>query len=392
MLALMLSWRVQGAWVSTDFGAAGFGLALALGFALAACGSGASADDDSSRGGRGGSTGSSGSSGSSGSANDGPPDCGFTPVTATRLPGEEVYTVRVVNGTVYYATVKGGLAKVALGSQAPSGQVVMEANSDWIYLSDTQIGTFVAGTYPAGNLVLFPLAGGDPITQPAASGTLMGDYRYAGKSQTLVGNTGFFPFTYFRHDVATGQEQEVVTALKSKGVDDMIVGPNAFYVNLSGYEDTDPSDLYRFDKNGGDPVAMTTGIPVQFEVLGLDASYIYLFVDGQDSVAMYGPGLYQMPITGPGPAVRVPLTLKNVFLFTLFGTDAGTFIENYDGISQRLYRVGPSASDAAKPVKLLEDTACEFETLWSTGNSVYGVVALTDENAWLYELPLAPIP
>jgi hypothetical protein len=367
-------------------------------FSAGGCGSGAG-DDDAAQGGSSGSSGSSnntsGSGGSGGTASDVPPDCGFTPVSTTRLPGKDVGSVRVVNGVVYY-THDDGLSKTTLGNQSATAAESLGTDLGGLYLNDTHLGSFRNATYPAGELVLFPLAGGEPIVQTVSDLSLTGGYSRATKTNTLYGVTDFLPFTYFTHDVTTGQEQTFTTTLMTRGVDDWVVGPNAIYVALADYDDLLPTDLYRIDKAGGDPVLLTTGIPVQFDVWGADSSYVYLWVDGGEGMEAYGPAMYQLPAAGTGAPVKIPLDLRHWATTRLHITEGATLIDFYDAFQTPYgnftYRVGPSAADAATPVKVLDAHSCELLNTWSVGKTMYAVVEENDVEQWLYELPAGAVP
>lgn len=358
------------------------------------CGSGAAADDDDGGGAR-GSGGSSGTSGS-GSETKEPPSCGFSPVSTTRLPGRNVSAARVANGTVYYSH-ESGVSKTTLGNLSATASESLGPGVTGLYLNDTQFGAFRQTTYPAGELLLFPLAGGEPVAQPTVHRSVIGDWRYSGKTTKLFGYTGYLPFTYFSHDVTTGQEQTFTTTLRSRGVEDLAVGPNALYVALSDYDKLKPTELYRIDKAGGEPQALTSGIPVKLSVWGADASNLYLWVDGGTGMEAYGPALYQMPASGPGPAVKVPnIAPEHYATARLLVTDAATFIDYYDAFQNPYgnftYRIGPSASDTAAPVKVLGAHACELRSAWAVGKSIFATIEITDSEQWLFELPADVVP
>jgi len=373
----------------------GWMCAVVLMLGAGGCGSGAAADDDAG-GGTGGSGGSSSGTSGNGSVTTGPPDCGFTPLSTTRLPGRNVSAARVANGTVYYEH-DSGVSKTTLGNLSATAAESLGADVTGLYLNDTQFGTFRQSTYPAGDLLLFPLAGGDPVAQSTVHRSVMGDWRYSGKTTKLFGYTGYLPFTYFSHDVTTGQEQTFTTMLRSRGTDDMVVGPNALYVALSDYDDLKSTDLYRIDKAGGEPQTLTSGIPVKVRVFGVDASYLYLWVDGGDGMEAYGPALYQMPASGSGAAVKVPtIAPRHDATSRLLVTDAGTFIDYYDAFQTPYgnftYRIGPSASDSAAPVKVLGAHACELRSASAVGKSIYATIEITDSEQWLFELPADVVP
>jgi hypothetical protein len=177
----------------------------------------------------------------------------------------------------------------------------------------------------------------------------------------------------------------------------MAVGPNALYVALSDYDRLKPTELYRIDKAGGEPQPLTSGIPVRLSVWGVDASNLYLWVDGGEGMEAYGPALYQMPASGSGPAVKVPLiSPKHGATARLLITDAATFIDYYDAFQTPYgnftYRIGPSASDTATPLKVLGAHACELRSAWAVGKSIYATIEITDSEQWLFELPADVVP
>lgn len=373
--------------------------AVVVFLSVSACGSNAGNADDSGSPSSGGSSnatggGSSGGSGNAGSSSEKVPDCGTKALSTTRLPGKNVYQFRVAGGNVYYGE-DGGINRVALGNQSNSGQTSLSTTAYGLYSNDTQFVTFERTTYPAGNLRLFPLAGGDATTQPSQNESVIGDWRYPGKTQTLFGLTSYRPIAYLRHDVATGAEQISTTSLNG-GADyntDLIQGPTALFLDVSGDADTDPSMLYRIDKNGGDPVAMTTNLPVQFDIEGVDSSYVYLSVDGGAGTETYGPAIWQIPVNGSGPAVRSPIKIYHTITTGVYATDAGTFMHFFDAFQvdgYATYRIGPAATDAATPVEVLGALDCELHWIWSSGNSLYGLVEDDDYSAWMFEFPASP--
>jgi hypothetical protein len=357
-----------------------------------ACGQDAgSADGSAGRSGSG--SGAGGGSGNATSSSDKAPNCGTNPLSTTRLPGKNVSQFRVAGGNVYYGE-EAGINRVPLGNQANSGQTQLSTGGG-LYLNDTQFGTFERVTYPAGNLRLFPLAGGAAVTQPSQNESVIGDWRYPGHTQILFGLTDYRPVTYLRHDVATGTEQVITTSLNgvAEYETDLIQGPSGLFLALSGDADTDPSTLYRIDKNGGDPVPITTGIPVRFRLEAADASYVYLSVDGGAGTETYGPAVWQVPVNGSAPAVRNPIKIYHTITTSVYPTDAGTFLHFYDAFQVKgyaTYRVGPAAADAAAPAGVFGALGCELHWMWSAGPSVYGLVEEDDYGAWLFELPAAP--
>jgi hypothetical protein len=369
-----------------------YACAVVIFLSASACGSNAGSGDDT--GGTGGSgSGSSGGSGNASSSSDKAPSCGTNPLSTTRLPGKNVYQFRVAGGNVYYGE-EGGINRVPLGNQANGGQTQLSTGGG-LYLNDTQFGTFERVTYPAGNLRLFPLAGGASVTQPSQNESVIGDWRYPGHTQTLFGLTNYRPITYLRHDVATGVEQLTATSLNGTADydTDLLQGPTGLFLALSGDADTDPSTLYRIDKNGGDPIAMTTDIPVRFDLEAADSSYVYLSVDGGAGTETYGPAIWQVPVNGSGPAVRSPIKIYHTITTSVYPTDAGTFVHFYDAFQVQgyaTYRVGPAATDAATPAGVFGALGCELHWLWSAGSSMFGLVEEDDYGAWLFELPAAP--
>jgi len=364
-----------------------------------ACGSNAGNADDSASGGSGGaSNGTSGSSSSGGSGNassssDKAPDCGAKALSTTRLPGKNVYQFRVAGGNVYYGE-DAGINRVPLGNQANGGQTQLSTGSG-LYMNDTQFATFERVTYPAGNVRLFPLAGGDSTLQPSQNESVIGDWRYPGRTQTLFGLTSYRPVTYLRHDVTTGSEQVFTTSLNgvSEYETTLVQGPTGLFLVVSDYDDTKPSMLYKIDKNGGTPVAITTNIPVRFDIDGVDSNYVYLDVDGGTGTEMYGPAIWQVPVDGSSPAVRSPIKIYHTIVTSVYPTDAGTFVHFYDAFQVQgyaTYRVGPAATDAATPVGVFGALFCELHWMWSAGSSVYGLVEEDDNSAWLLELPANP--
>ncbi len=367
--------------------------AVVIFLSVSACGSNpGNADDSAGTGGSGAASGggSSGGSGNASSSSDTVPDCGAKALSATRLPGKNVSQARVAGGNVYYGD-ENGVYRVPLGNQTNGGQTQLSTGGG-LYLNDTQFGTFERVTYPTGNLRLFPLAGGDSTTQPSQNESIIGDWRYPGKTQTLFGLTSYRPIAYLRHDVATGSEQVVTTTLNGVGQydTDLVQGPTGLFLVVSGDQDTDPSTLYRIEKTGGDPVPITTNIPVRFDLYGVDSSYVYLAVDGGTGTEMYGPAIWQVPVNGSGPAVRVPVTIYHTIVTEVYATDAGTFMHFYDAFKAQgyaTYRIGPSAADAAAPVPVFGSLFCELHWIWSAGSSMYGLVEEDDYSAWLLELP-----
>lgn len=351
-----------------------------------ACSSNANGEDAANGRGGGGSGGGSASSTSS----DDPPDCGFTPLSVTRLPGKNVSQFRIANGSVYYGD-DSGVFRVPLGNRTNGGQLQVSTGGG-LHLTDTYLVTFELDTYPAGNLRLIPLGGGDALTQPTQNRSVIGDWRYPGPTQTLFGLDGSSPIAYLRHDLATGAEQRITTSLTPTGLvdTDLVQGPTALFVDVSGYEPTDPSLLYRIDKNGGEPVAMTTGLPVRFRLEGADTSYVYLEIDGRTGAEDYGPALWQVPVDGSAPAARIPIEIYNTITSSLFLTDAGTFLHLYDAYEAHghaTYRVGPSSADAAAPPAVFGVLGCRLDWIWAAGGSTYGLVENDDYSAWMFELP-----
>jgi hypothetical protein len=387
-------WNQSGTWrARRRIRAVESACAVVIFLSVSACGSNAgNADDSAGTGGSGTASGggSSGGSGNTSSSSDKVPDCGAKALSATRLPGKNVYQPRVAGGNVYYGE-DAGINRVPLGNQTNGGQTQLSTGAG-LYLNDTQFGTFERVTYPAGNLRLFPLAGGDAITQPSQNESVIGDWRYPGHTQTLFGLTSYRPVAYLRHDVGTGAEQVFTTSLNgvSEYETTLLQGPTGLFLGVSGDQDTDPSTLYRIDKNGGDPVAMTTNIPVRFDLYGVDASYVYLAVDGGAGTEMYGPAIWQVPVDGSGPAVRSPIKIYHTITTSVFATDAGTFLHFYDAFQVQgyaTYRLGPAKPEAAAPVPVFGSLFCELHWLWSTGSSMYGLVEEDDYSAWLLELP-----
>jgi hypothetical protein len=359
-----------------------------------ACGSNAANADDSSSGGSGGSgAASSGGSGNASSSSDAAPDCADKALSATRLPGKNVSAAVVAGGNVYYGD-ENGFYRIPLGNHANSGQTQLSTGGG-LYMNDTHVGTFERTTYPAGNLRLFPLAGGDPLTQPSQNQSVIGDWRYPGHTQTLFGLTSYRPIAYLRHDVATGSEQVITTMLNGTADydTDLVQGPTGLFLAIDGRQDTDPSMLYRIEKTGGDPVPITTNLPVRFDVEAVDASYVYLAVTGGTGTEMYGPAIWQVPVDGSGPAVRSPLEIYRTVVTSLFATDAGTFAHFFDAFQAggyATYRLGPAKADAAAPARVFGSLGCELHWISSTGSSIYGLVEESDYTGWLLELPSTP--
>jgi hypothetical protein len=303
-----------------------------------------------------------------------------------------VSSIRVLDGSIYYYDLA-GVSKVAEGDTKGAGAQTLLAGAFWLYVNDSEVATFAQHDGDSsGDVVLFQASAGSPVRQPATNVSVMGNYRYAGKQSKLFGSTSFRPFSYYSHDIATGQEQNIETQLQVPDDGDLLATADALYVNSSGYEATDKTDLYRIDTRGGDPVAIDTGIPVRFRTVGVDAKHLYLFVRDEDGVGTYGPALYAVPVAG-GRAVAVPLRVRDLINSVLLPTDAGMFLYQYDGIDNKLYRLDTSTDAAASLGQPLE-LDCRLGVAWSTADSFY--VTIDDigstDGTWLMKMPLSRLP
>jgi hypothetical protein len=357
-------------------------LVVVLAGSSAACGG----SDSKSDGAAPGETAGGSLQGSGSASNSTDPTCNIEGGTWQRLPGKDISSLRVVGNDVYYGH-DGGVSRVALGDRTGAGAKVLVEGSNRLYLTNTDIVTYRTSTAtPPGELVLFPIAGGEPSTQPVKSSSAVRSDNF-GRDPILFGSTSFRPFTYFLHDLATGQSEEFVTELAGSTTDEMLVGADAIFVNVSGTRE-EPSSLYRIDKKGGAPVRLETGIALRTELLGVDTGAVYLAVEDRRATG----GAYRLPLTGGGPAVKLPLNLSySTLLYDMSVTEAGTLLASKDALERGLFRVGPNPADATTPVQLL-DTYCQWQAAWSDAGYFYAAVEPNDDEYWLLQMPIASLP
>lgn len=387
---------------------------IAMGATLRLCAACAGSDDAGATSGSSTGSGVPGSSSEStasydgeGDSDDSIPDCNVPNSKVQPLLASNVYALRVAGDSAYFVH-ESGMSKVQLGDTTGSSIELLVENGGGLYLSDESIATCRYADDGTGELVWFPLAGGQPERQTVPNGTLIDDGRYRGPRTELIGNIDYYPFSYYIYDPATGQSREYATQLMGHDENQMLADANDIYVALNRYPaDTSseevtpvarPTELYRVAPGATEAEPMVTGIPDAASLTGIDANYLYLWVSPTgflDSITGANGGggelfgLYRLPRAG-GVAERMNLPLKSGWLFQLFATEAGTFIYNYDGTSYKLYRVGPDAVDSANPVLVNDRTWCNWKAAWSSGDTMYA--AFEDvRKYWLLSAPIAEL-
>jgi hypothetical protein len=319
--------------------------------------------------------------------------CGIDYASAQPLPvtvgGDDVQyvmSVVVAGGDVFYSSYF-QVYRVQLGDTTGASWEVLATESNRYFVSDTQLGLLGSGSSSL-ELSLEPLGGGSAQTQPLLSASAVWQSQYDASSNSLYGETSFYPFSYFRHDLATGQEEEFRTTLQGGGSDDWSLAADDMIVLTAGSNELVPSKLYRLPKGGTEALPIETGIGVKFRLLGRDSSNLYLNALGE--AAGFERTIYRLPLAG-GSAQ--PISPDPGIFWILHVTGAGTFLEKLESASftskHALYRIGPSAADAAAPRQILSFSIdCDWEASFATDQDLYVVVQPVRQH-YLLRLPLS---
>jgi len=347
--------------------------------ALAACGGSDSGNDTTASGmlqgnGSGSPTTGSGTSGSA-ATDEGLGDCGVDGATLQLLsptPGESVGAVKPYGTSVIYGTAS-GLYRLPVGNASAKPERIAEGDSRYSFLDGDRVGVFrdVDGTP---QLTWIPLAGGaaTSITLPPA---LTGRWQYDAARNSLFGQTSLSPFSYLRYDLSSGQTEQFTTDLEaaSNAVSDY--SPNALVV---GFTSDDHGVLYRIDKGSSTAVKLEPGFTESFRLRAVNEDSAFVLLPEDAGIRF---GIYRVPLDGSVPAVHVDEIGGSAILMSVDVTDQGTFGQDYDGRTFKVFPVGgPMAG-----VTLLEHN-CEAGDLAVDQNNLYLTVA-PREQSWLLTVP-----
>ena len=318
-------------------------------------------------------------SGTSGRAatDEGLGDCGVDGATLQLLSptsGEHVGPVKPYGASVIYGTPS-GLYRLPVGNASAKPERIAEGDSTDSFLDGDRVGIFrdVDGTQ---QLTWVPLAGGaaTTITLPPA---LPGRWEYDAARNSLFGQTSLYPaFSYLRYDLSSGQNEQFTTALDAANSAPVYSSPNALVV---GFTDDDHGVLYRIDKGSSTAVELDPGFVEPFRLQTVNEDSAFILLPNNASIPF---GMYRVPLNGSGPAVHVD-EIGGLFSQSMFVTvtDQGTFGQDYDGRTFKVFPVGGPMAGAT-----LFEHSCEIGSLAVDQNNLYLTVE-PREQSWLLTVP-----
>lgn len=190
--------------------------------------------------------------------------------------------------------------------------------------------------------------------------------------------TSLRPFSYVRYDLSSGQAEQFTTDLASAGTSSPVYySPDALVVGFtSGLDNL--GELYRVDKGSTTAVKLDPGFAETFRLRAANDDSAFLLL-GEDTGVT--PGIYRVPLDGSGPAVHLDEFGGRSQLMSVSVTDQGTFGQDYDGRTFKVFPVG-----GPTPGATLFEHSCEIGALSVDQNNLYLTVS-PREQSWLLTVP-----
>jgi hypothetical protein len=294
--------------------------------------------------------------------------------------GGALFHFTIVDGRIYYAAGTEFYSDTFPADAPGDAETLLRSYPSVNYFVTPNYVGYGSGPVPMQQLTLVPRAGGVPLDRAIEAKAWATQGQYHAATDTIYGRVlGGDRFSYFTHQVTTGEEK-IIETTSSRDVEGPTLLGDYLYATLEG-EAGQPPALFRFALGGTEAEPVPVDV-TSYVVFLKDSSSLYLReVVAGDTVNRY----YRLPPLG-GTAVSIDLDEEG--LQGVFNTSRGLIFNTQLRPGQPV-NVRLLAEGSVEPVPLWTTSFdCRSRGMLIDGDNLYVGLQPTARD-WVVTIPLA---